>query len=196
MYWQVYLHKTVLCAEKMMVRIIERARALLEKGVPVSSGSRQLDFFLQQTSPASIEDHLEAFGELDDYDVLAAIKNWVHHEDPVLRYLCSGLVDRRLLKVKLQAEPIAVHWVEQLRKKLLAENKFAPEHLPYLIFSGEAINTTYNPIEERIDILFKDGSIKDISLVDHALIHQALATPMKKYYICFPEEALDSRDLS
>jgi HD superfamily phosphohydrolase len=196
MYWQVYLHKTVLCAEKMMVRIIERVRALLERGLSVPSGSRHLDFFLQHTGPASIEDHLDAFCGLDDYDVLAAMKNWVHHDDPVLRYLCSGLVDRRLLKVKLQAEPIAQPWVDQLRQQLLSENKFPPEYLPYLIFSGEAINTTYNPIEERINILFKDGSIKDISLVDHALIHQALATPMKKYYICFPEEALDGRGLS
>ncbi len=143
MYWQVYLHKTVLSAERMLIKIIERAKELIGRGMELQAATFALDFFLQNHSDAApVEKHLEKFCLLDDYDVLATIKNWMSHPDKVLATLCRCLVERRLLKVKFQSE-------------------------------------------ERINILFKDGTIKDISQVDNALIHQALASPVKKYYICY-----------
>src|SRR5215212_3372249 len=100
MYWQVYLHKTVLSAEKMLVRIIERAQQLIRMGVFIKSTSATLDFFLQRQEPAEgIEAHLDKFCLLDDYDILSTIKCWMNHEDKVLSNLCSMLVQRRLLKV-------------------------------------------------------------------------------------------------
>jgi HD superfamily phosphohydrolase len=186
MYWQVYLHKTVLCAEKMLVKIIERAQELITRGVPVTANSPVFDFFLQNhQSLTAIDNHLEQFCLLDDYDVLAAIKNWMFHPDKVLSKLCHCLVTRRLLKVKLQAEPFDEQWMQEQRNRICHEMEIDSQDCHYFFFSGEAVNTTYDPREERINILFKDGSVKDISRVDNALIHQALASPVKKYYICY-----------
>ncbi|HEY4206278.1 MAG TPA: HD domain-containing protein, partial [Puia sp.] len=106
MYWQVYLHKTVLSAEKMLVRILERVQELLEKGCQVESSSPVLDLFLGRTDNRTfIEKNLDKFCLLDDYDVMGAIKRWASHSDKVLSLLCRCLIDRRLLKVRLQATP-------------------------------------------------------------------------------------------
>lgn len=185
MYWQVYLHKTVVSAEKMLVRIIERAQELLSNGEALSSSSVLLDFFLQHTGSLSISKHLKEFCQLDDYDVLAAIKNWIYHPDKILSTLCRGLIERDLLKVKLQAEPFDEEWVNGIRNRICRELDITPEESRYFIFRGEAINTTYDPFEEKINILFKDGTVKDISKVDNALIQQSLARPVKKQYICY-----------
>lgn len=185
MYWQVYLHKTVLGAEKMLVRIIERAQELLGKGISVPSASVLLDFFLQNNSSLSIEKHLDKFCQLDDYDVLSAIKNWIYHPDKILSTLCRGLVERRLLKVKLQAEALDPAWINEQRNRICSQLNITEEESRYFIFRGEAINTTYDPYEEKINILFKDGTVKDISKVDNALIQQSLASPVKKHYICY-----------
>lgn len=182
MYWQVYLHKTVLGAEKLVVKIIERAKELIARGEKLAA-SPVLDLFLQQHVP--IEQHLDKFCLLDDVDVMAAIKNWVFHTDVVLSTLCNCLVERRLLKVKLQAEPFDPAWVQEQRNRICAQLNISEADCHYFLFSGEAVNTTYDPHEERINILFKDGSVKGISQVDNALIHQALASPVKKYYICY-----------
>lgn len=185
MYWQVYLHKTVISAEKMLVRIIERAQELLAKGEPLSSSSVMLDFFLQNSEMTSIDNQLNQFCQLDDYDVLSAIKNWIYHPDKILSKLCQMLIERRLLKVKLQAAPMDKDWVEQQRNRICTTLGLTKEESRYFLFEGEAIGTTYDPNEERINILFKDGTVKDISQVDNALIQQSLSKPVKKYYICF-----------
>jgi uncharacterized protein len=186
MYWQVYLHKTVLSAEKMLVKIIERAKELQAAGQPVQASSITMDFFLHNEFQAdSIENHLDKFCLLDDYDVLATIKNWMFHPDKILSTLCRGLVDRRLLKVKLQAEPVDEAWVQEQRNVICRHLGIEEKDGHYFVFSGEAENTTYDPSEERIHILFKNGSVKDISKVDNALIHQTISSPVKKYYICY-----------
>jgi uncharacterized protein len=185
MYWQVYLHKAVLGAEKMLMKIIQRAKELIQKGQEVHSCSATFDFFLKNTNKASIEQYLDKFCMLDDYDVLSAIKNWVFHEDTVLSTLCRSLINRRLLKVKLQAEPFDQEWIAELRNNICDQLKIDQADCNYFVFTGEAENTTYDPSEERINILFKNGTVKDISKVDNALIHQALASPVKKYYICY-----------
>ena len=185
MYWQVYLHKTVVSAEKMLVRIIERAQELIGQGVSITSSSVLLDFFLQNTESLSIQKHLDKFCQLDDYDVLSAIKNWIYHPDKILSTLCRGLVERNLLKVKLQAEPFVEDWVTQQRNRICIQLGITEEESRYFIFQGLAINTTYDPYEEKINILFKDGTVKDISRVDNALIQQSLASPVKKHYICY-----------
>lgn len=185
MYWQVYLHKTVVSAEKMLVRIIERAQELIRGGVSITSSSVLLDFFLQNTESLSIQKHLDKFCQLDDYDVLSAIKNWIYHPDKILSTLCRGLVERNLLKVKLQAEPFQEDWIMEQRNRICMQLGITEEESRYFIFQGLAINTTYDPYEEKINILFKDGTVKDISRVDNALIQQSLASPVKKHYICY-----------
>ncbi|MCU0385234.1 MAG: HD domain-containing protein [Flavihumibacter sp.] len=185
MYWQVYLHKTVLGAEKMLVNSIRRAKHLLQSGTNLPIPSPVLELFLHQQTPVPLEgDRLDAFCQLDDYDLMAAVKTWSHHPDKVLSTLCRMLINRKLLKVKLQAEPMEPASVAAIRQNLLQQTGFSEEELDYFVFSGETSNTTYDPKEERIRILFKNGTVRDISEVDNALIQHNLSRPIKKYYFC------------
>jgi HD superfamily phosphohydrolase len=186
MYWQVYLHKTVLSAEMMLVKILRRAKELITKNIKLAAASDDLDFFLQsQDSNSPIEEHLDIFCRLDDYDLMVTIKNWSHHPDKILSTLCRSLVERKLLKVKLQAEPFDDSLVLEKKKEVIEKLRISEKDAGYFVFTGEASNTTYDPRDEHINILFKDGTIKDISKVDNALIHQHLSSTIKKYYICY-----------
>jgi HD superfamily phosphohydrolase len=186
MYWQVYLHKTVLSAEMMLVNIIRRAKELIANGTKVDAATAALNFFLQNPSVHhKTAEHLDIFCSLDDFDVMATVKNWMHHPDKILSALCRGLVDRKLYKVILQADAIDPSFVEEKKKELMHRLALNDEEINYFVFTGEAVNTTYNPQDERINILFKDGTVKDISKVDNALIHQHLASTVKKQYICY-----------
>jgi hypothetical protein len=185
MYWQVYLHKTVLGAEKMLVRIFERARELIRGGVALPACSPVLDFFLQETEGSVSEENLDKFCLLDDYDVMGTIKNWMFHSDTVLSLLSRSLIDRRLLKVRLQATVFDESLVNELREEVSRSLGIAPSKGRYFVFTGHAVNTTYDPGDERINILFRDGSVRDISEVDNALIQQTLASTVKKFYLCY-----------
>lgn len=186
MYWQVYLHKTVLSAEMMLVKIIRRAKELIADGSELAAASDALNFFLQkQNDIAPIEENLGVFCQLDDHDVMATIKNWCHNTDKILATLCRSLVDRKLLKVKLQAVPFNEELINQKKKEVIEKLNISEKETSYFVFTGEASNTTYDPGDERINILFKDGSVKDISQVDNALIQHNLSNAVKKYYICY-----------
>ena len=182
MYWQVYLHKTVLVAEQMLVKIVQRAREIQ------AEAPANLATFLQGPPPDTEvpEELLSRFAQLDDIDIMMAIKQWRHHRDPVLNLLCGWLLDRKLLKIKLQSQPEAA---ETIQEKLDAVKRFTgwPEDwCHYLVFTGKAENTTYKTDDERIEIVFKTGEVKDISMVDNALIQQNLAATVGKYYLCWP----------
>ena len=181
MYWQVYLHKTVLCAEKMLVKIIERARE-----VDAESPSAVFNFFLKNKKEAKkIVNHLDDFCELDDYDILFSIKTWAHHPDKVLSVLCKSLINRHLLKVKYSAHEIPKELL--MEKTSLAMNylNINKKEAGYVVFTGQSEIKTYDNKTEHIHILFKDRSVKDISEVDHPLINQSLFGSVKKFYICF-----------
>ena len=186
MYWQVYLHKAVMAAEKMLVRIIERAQELIANGIEVMAGSNNLDFFLKQHQPKdNFIRHLERFTLLDDTDVMCAIKNWCGHFDQVLSRLCKGVVERKLLKIRFQSEPFDPLMVSTYRQEIAQQLNITEKEAEYFAFTGEAVNTTYNPFDERIKILYKDGLVSDISKVDNALIHHQVSSPVKKYYFCY-----------
>lgn len=182
MYWQVYLHKTVICAEKMLQKILQRAVAIKAK-----SPFPFLNLFLEGSEKinAGVQQWLFEFCQLDDHDIMGAIKYWQLHEDKILSLLCRSLVERKLLKVKLQATPFDAELVREKRKEACIQLGIYEEDAGYFVFTGEASNTTYDPADERINILFKDGSIKDISQVDNALVQHNLKDTVKKYYICY-----------
>lgn len=188
MYWQVYLHKTVLSAEMMLVKIIRRAKELISKNINVLAASDALNFFLQnQENNTTIEEHLDIFCRLDDHDIMTTIKNWSYSPgiDKILTTLCRFLVDRKLLRVKLQTEAFDLSLVEEKKKEAAEKLHISKEETRYFVFTGEASNTTYDPRDERINILFKDGTVKDISQVDNALIQHNLSSTIKKHYFCF-----------
>lgn len=186
MYWQVYLHKTVMAAEKMLVKIIERATELITAGIDLPAASNNLNFFLKEHQPdENFGKHLEKFAQLDDTDVMCTIKNWCSHPDPVLKHLSKGLVERQLLKARLQLEPFDTGAVDALKLKVAEKLNITAAEARYFVFNGEAENTIYNPYDEHIKVLYKDGSVSDISKVDNALIHQQVSSPVKKYYLCY-----------
>jgi HD superfamily phosphohydrolase len=186
MYWQVYLHKTVLAAEMLLVKIIHRAKELINNGSKLKAASDAFDFFLHQPGEASgINKNLDTFCCLDDHDVMATIKNWCSHPDKILATLCRSLTDRRLYKVKLQSEPVDPGFINAKTKEAMDKLGIGANEADYFVFTGTTSNTTYNPEDERINILFKDGTIKDISMVDNALIQHNLSSTVKKYYICY-----------
>ena len=177
MYWQVYLHKTVLCAEQMLQRVIKRAKQI--------NASTQLPLNSFINSPMHTVT-LEAFCNLDDYDVLTAIKNWSRHQDTILSFLCKGLINRQLLKIKYFGEPVDEALLAAKTTEACKQLNISVEEAGWLVFTGEASSSTYNFEDEHIHILFKDGTVKDISAVDNALINQNLRGKVKKYYICYP----------
>ena len=186
MYWQVYLHKTVMAAEKMLVRIIERANKLIASGIELPTASSNLSFFLKEyKADGNFVRHLERFAQLDDTDVMCTIKNWCGHFDPVLSRLSKGLVERKLLKIKFSGEPFDETLLEALQKDTAGKLGLTEQEAAYFVFTGEAVNTTYNPYDEHIRILFKDGSVSDITKVDNALIRDQISAPVKKYYLCY-----------
>ena len=181
MYWQVYLHKTVLCAEKMLGKIIERARL-----VNATSPSAVFNTFLNRRCNAeNIEEYLDDYCSLDDYDVFFSIKQWANHEDKILALLSKSLVNRELLKVKYFTQPVPADLIEQKIKIAREYLSISEKEASYLVFTGNSEINTYNHEVEHINILFKNGTVKDISGVDNALINQSLSGTIKKFYICF-----------
>ena len=187
MYWQVYLHKTVLSAENMLVKILERARILAKQEPGAFSSSPVLDEFLRTTLASQfIKTNLDKFCEMDDYDVLASIKKWRHHPDKVLSTLSQWLLNRTMLKTKLQMQPFDEKEIEAMQHKVQKQLSITADEVSFFVFDGIAENRMYNPGNERINILLKDGSVKDISTIEYALIHKAIDSPIKKFYLCHP----------
>jgi HD superfamily phosphohydrolase len=184
MYWQVYLHKTVLSAEKMLVKILERARSLYTSNDAAMQTGSALDYFLGTFNGTMDAHALAQFCALDDHDIMHAIKRWSTHPDKVLSLLCSRFLSRQLYKTTIQSEPFLPAIIAAKQKQSLDAFELDPSKVGYVCFTGEATNTLYQTKDERINILFKDGSIKDISLIDNALIHQNLSAAIKKNYIC------------
>lgn len=187
MYWQVYLHKTVLAAEKMLVKIIERVREIYHKNPSGLTTGMALDFFLHQFTGTMDDLAVQRFIALDDFDLMHAIKIWGRHGDRVLATLCQGILDRKLLKTKLQSEPFCSEFMQQKLQHSCQKLGITEKEAEYFVFSGEAVNTMYKTSDERINILFKDGTVRDISEVDNALIHKTLSSTVKKFYICYYE---------
>ncbi len=184
MYWQVYLHKTVLSSEKMLVKIMQRAREIYNKTDTPLKLNSSLDYFFEASVGNINAEIINKFCSLDDIDILFAIKKWSVHMDTVLRTLCLNLLNRKLLKCKLQAESFSEDFAEAKRKEVMQHLSITEDESCYFVFTGEAVNTTYQLTDEHINILLKDGNVKDISRVDNPLIHETLSVPVKKFYIC------------
>lgn len=190
MYWQVYLHKAAMAAERMLVHILGRARELVESGVPLDMPPNLAYFFQTNISHQQLTDEvLERFISLDDNDIEFAVKSWQYAKDRVLSDLCRRLLSRKLLKVHLQTEPFDPAYVAELRSRYQEQTKMSEEEVSYYVFDGKVANQPYfENSKEPIMIWFKDGTLKDLaSATDLKNIH-ALAEPVVKYYLCLPEE--------
>lgn len=187
MYGQVYLHKTVLSAELLLVNILKRAKELAQDGVWLFATPALRHFLYSNLTLTDFHrdpQHLDYFCMLDDTDVLAGIKVWQQHDDFVLATLCRMLMERRLYKTVFNPGNTA----EMLeRQKNLLQQTWAlkPDQLPYFVFSGQTATDTYNMDDERITISLKNGTKCDISEIENPLVSQALAKPVHKNYVCY-----------
>lgn len=184
MYWQVYRHKTVISAENMLVKIIQRAKALAKaKDGGIAIGG-VLDYFLSNEFTSIEQIDLAAYCQLDDTDIMFAIKKWQTHSDPILALLCNRLLNRKIYKCQLQSEPITDAALNLALTATKARFNVDDEAAAFLCFKGETSNTLYKNDSENIHILLKKGGISTISEVQNALIVESLSTPVKKFYIC------------
>lgn len=189
MYWQVYLHKTGLVAEQLLVRIMQRARLLLSQG-EVLSGSRPLLFFLNNNEKLSFDSEvLATFAELDDIDVLGALKSWQSHNDFVLATLCKMLLDRKLLHVKVRKRPMSPKKMKEKLDWIIDKYKLTEDEASNFVFQGEISNKAYSK-DEAIQILKKNGKISDVLKESDQLSLKALSKTVTKYYSCYPKKAV------
>ncbi len=177
MYRQVYLHKTVVSAEQMLQRIIKRAKYV------GAQCQLPLNIFINEPLQNVT---LEQFCSIDDADIMMAIKTWCSNDDKVLSILCKGVLDRELLKVKFVDSYYDDAALQDKRASISNQLGINEEDVKWLVYAGEVGNSTYNFDENPIKILYKDGSIKNISEVDDALINESMRSNVKKYYICYP----------
>jgi uncharacterized protein len=190
MYWQVYLHKTVIAAEYMLVNILKRAKELASEDIPLAC-SPVLHRFLY--SRITIERFLEdrrwigEFARLDDYDILSAIKAWTEHPDKILSWLCNSLIERRLYKVLIQNEPFDPAFVEGIRKKTARHFHLKAGETGYYVVEGSVTNNAYNPTYDRIRIQFPNNELVDVSEASDQLNISVLSTPVSKYLLCYPK---------
>ena len=189
MYWQVYLHKTVVAAEYMLVYALRRAKSLARIGTPVFS-SPALSFFLEKdVLKADFEQNeevLEKFAALDDYDILQSLKVWSTHADPTLRFLSTSIVDRNLFKIEISKNPFTKKDISEVKSRLSVDPRFKDQDLSYLVFSDKLTNKAYNQEFQNINVLLKSGEIIDLSKASDNLNISALARPVEKYFLCYP----------
>lgn len=188
MYWQVYLHKTVLSAEFLLAKILERARELLNNGCNLFNVPTLKYFLTKSITNDNISqvEFLNNFSKIDDYDVLTCIKVWTEDSDKVISKLSEMLVNRNLLKVKISTNKFSDEEIEKTLKfnqKILGFNN---EEMQYFVFQKEMENNAYYPRKDKIKILFNDGSLKDITKASDNLNISALSKAVKKYYLFAP----------
>lgn len=188
MYWQVYLHKTSMAAEQLLIRVLKRAKFLVSTGKKLPA-STALSYFLNheiEKKDFSME-ILEVFSKLDDYDIVSAMKEWMHNDDFVLKNLCKMIIDRNLLKVKFNEKPIPTEKLETHQNKLQELYGITREEAAYFVFSGKISNLAYESHKENILILHKNGRISDVVKASDQLNLKALSTPVTKYFYCHPK---------
>ncbi len=187
MYWQVYLHKTVLSAENLLVNILKRAKELAQKKVKLFCTPALQTFLYKQYSKNDFKNTphlLDTFAALDDNDITASIKVWTSHNDPILSTLCRQLVNRRLFTIEMQSISFKKSKINKLKKDIQKQYQLNNNEINYFVFSGTVSNDAYRG---GINILYKDGTLKDIAKASDQLNIDVLTKTVKKYYLCYPK---------
>lgn len=191
MYWQVYLHKAGVSAEKMLIKIIERAKKLTKKQKEIFA-SPPLKLFLSQEIGieqfAEQEGILENFAQLDDYDIWGAIKMWAHHDDMILSKLCQMLINRKLFRIKLTNEPPTREEIQHIEQKIQETYQLKPKEVKYFFSHGKVTNNAYLSSDKEILILSKSGTVRDVVEAADLPNIKAMSKIVRKYYRCWPKD--------
>jgi uncharacterized protein len=191
MYWQVYLHKTVLSAETLLVNILKRAKDLSAQGNELFATPSLRLFLKNNFTKADFEKDsllLDAFARLDDNDVVASIKVWSEDRDKILSLLCTNLLNRKLFRVEIQNHPIAADHKNKLIKKVCDKYKISVKDAQYLVLTDTVYNSAYTSTSFNINILMKSGKLVDVAQASDLHNLQSLSKTVTKYFICYPKE--------
>ncbi|WP_310991868.1 HD domain-containing protein [Aequorivita marina] len=188
MYWQVYLHKTGIVAEQLLVRVLKRAKQLSERGIKLPA-SKNLTFFLNNhiSLDSFSEEILETFSQLDDNDILSGMKSWIEHDDFVLKSLSKMLLNRDLLKIKVKSKPFSSKKLKTKKLKVMETYGLSEEDAAYFVFTGKLENQAYSMEKETINLLKKNGKIIEVAKASDQLNLEALSISVVKHYICYPK---------
>jgi len=191
MYWQVYLHKTVLSAEHMLIKILDRAKFLVKNGTDLFA-TPSLKFFL--THDVTLDDlHknpeiIEHFSRIDDFDILTSVKIWAtENSDKILSTICRGLIHRKLFKCEIQKEPFDYFYIENLRQKITDKFNLSEDDIKYFLISDTTSNYTYHLGQDKITILLKSGKTIDVTGASDLLNIDVLTRVNTKHFICYPK---------
>ncbi|HLW32309.1 MAG TPA: HD domain-containing protein [Aequorivita sp.] len=193
MYWQVYLHKTGIVAEQLLVRILKRAKDLSARGMDLPA-SAALSFFLKNNIDLEhfSEEVLDTFAKLDDSDVIWAMKTWSENDDFVLKNLSKMLLERDLLKIQVKTRPIPSEKMNKKIDDLVNKYKISKEEAGYFVFTGTIENQAYSMEKDTINLLKKNGKVVDVAKASDQLNLEALSKSVVKYYMCFPKNKQSS----
>ncbi len=188
MYWQVYLHKTGLVAEQMLLRILKRAKELTLEGKELFA-SKALAFFLQNSISESDfnKDILDTFSQLDDSDIISAMKVWVDHDDFVLSNLSRMILERDLLKIKIESEAFGKDKILRSTEKFMKSQGVSDHEASYFVFTGTIVNQAYSSDKDSINLTTKSGSLIDVAEASDHLNLKALSKEVVKNYMCYPK---------
>jgi HD superfamily phosphohydrolase len=191
MYWQVYLHKTVLAAENLLVKILQRAKYLAKEGEELFASPVLKQFLYNDFTKEDFENKsiLEAFTKLDDYDIYTSIKTWCEHSDFTLSYISKSLINRDLPKIILQRDPLDELKIKAMEEKVKKEFSISEKEIPNFVFQNSIKNNAYNAEKDKIKIWYKNGDILDITEASDNFNIKSLTQAVKKHFVCFPKSA-------
>ena len=193
MYWQVYFHKTSLVAELILTKILKRAKELTQKGIVLNCSESLLYFMNNKIELATFDNEtLEKFANLDDFDIISALKSWINNDDFILSNLSKMIINRDLLKIKLNSEKFSKADLESLQLSFSKENQISIQDSSYFIFKGKIINQAYSIQAEPIRILKKDNTIEDVVEASDQFNLKSISKEVTKYYLCFPKQLQQS----
>ena len=191
MYWQVYLHKTVIAADQLLVNLLKRAKFLGERGDALFATPVFEVFLRNNPTKDDFESDpkwLKLFAQLDDFDVFASLKVWANHPDPILSDLSENLVNRKLFRVEMQTTPFEPDYIAQVKQKTIDRYNLAPDEIEYYFTCDRVENKAYNPRHERVMIKGKSNELIDISEASEQLNNAVMPTTVSKYLLCYPKE--------
>ena len=187
MYWQVYLHKTSVVAEQILIRLLKRAKELVQQGQELTMSTALAFFVKNKISKDNFsQEVLEMFARLDDTDIISAMKEWQFHPDVVLSKLSKMLLNRDLLKIKVRLNDFEEQKIKRLQKLSVAKG-VEEKDIKYFVFTGVMTNRAYNPGKEIIKILTKNGRVVDLTKTSEAINLEPLSQVTERYYICYPK---------
>jgi HD superfamily phosphohydrolase len=193
MYWQVYFHKTSLVAELILTKVLKRAKELTQKGIFLNCSESLLYFMNNKIELDTFDNEtLDKFANLDDFDIISALKSWINNEDFILSNLSKMIIHRDLLKIKLNSEKFSKAYLESLQQTFSKENQISIQDSSYFIFKGKIKNQAYSVQAEPISILKKDNTVEDVVEASDQLNLKSISKEVTKYYLCYPKQLIKS----